>query len=34
MQSQVVLLKKVGKNNMSACTKIAIQINFKLEGAL
>jgi len=31
--SQVVLLKNVQKNNMSVCTKIAIQINCKLGGA-
>ncbi|XP_029341114.1 LOW QUALITY PROTEIN: piwi-like protein Siwi [Acyrthosiphon pisum] len=31
--SQVVLLKNVQKNNMSLCTKIAIQINCKLGGA-
>jgi len=30
--SQVVLLKNVQKNNMSVCTKIAIQINCKLGG--
>jgi len=28
--SQVMLLKNVQKNNMSVCTKIAIQINCKL----
>lgn len=31
--SQVVLLKNVQKNNLSVCTKIAIQINCKLGGA-
>ncbi|XP_026813338.1 piwi-like protein Siwi isoform X2 [Rhopalosiphum maidis] len=31
--SQVVLAKQVQKNNMSVCTKIAIQINCKLGGA-
>ncbi|XP_025207261.1 piwi-like protein Siwi isoform X1 [Melanaphis sacchari] len=31
--SQVVLAKNVQKNNMSVCTKIAIQINCKLGGA-
>ncbi|KAL5239075.1 hypothetical protein ACI65C_006486 [Semiaphis heraclei] len=31
--SQVVLLKNVQKNNLSICTKIAIQINCKLGGA-
>ncbi|XP_060844789.1 piwi-like protein Siwi [Rhopalosiphum padi] len=31
--SQVVLLKNVRKNNLSICTKIAIQINCKLGGA-
>ncbi|CAI6362543.1 unnamed protein product [Macrosiphum euphorbiae] len=31
--SQVVLMKQIEKNNMSVCTKIAIQINCKLGGA-
>lgn len=31
--SQVVLLKNVQKNNLSVCTKIAIQINCKIGGA-
>ncbi|CAI6359066.1 unnamed protein product [Macrosiphum euphorbiae] len=31
--SQVVLLKNVKKNNLSVCTKIAIQINCKLGGS-
>jgi len=31
--SQIVLLKTVQKNNLSICTKIAIQINCKLGGA-
>lgn len=31
--SQIVLMKQIEKNNMSVCTKIAIQINCKLGGA-
>ncbi|XP_060874625.1 piwi-like protein Siwi [Metopolophium dirhodum] len=31
--SQVVLMRQIEKNNMSVCTKIAIQINCKLGGA-
>lgn len=33
MPSQVVLLKNVQKNNLSVCTKIAIQLNCKIGGA-
>lgn len=33
MPSQVVLLKNVQKNNLSLCTKIAIQVNCKIGGA-